>query len=537
MRSLKTKFVLVVSFLIIITVAVTGYFLIEKEKQDIKQDIAVKAQSFADLTVESIYDAYDLFYTSESFAYFRREIENTLLLNEDISRIQIVTYNGELLYDSQTESFEQYQGDKRIIEDAPLLERIQDVKASGLTNNRVVYFSRKENGQWNYTNRLEQPIESFNSQEDLTNIVFPFNDNNTRVIYYVSYENLNARIIESTNRILIILGAIVLGGIIFGYFLGGRLVKPIKKLTRGVQEIAKGNFSYQVKIKTKDELNTLADSFNSMAQELEASTQAKIEKEKLEQELHIAKKIQQDLLPKNIPHIEGLDIAASVTPAGMVGGDCYDFLRLDDDNTFFYVGDVTGHGVPASLVVSIANTLLYTFSDNKEYTMNTRDIVIKTNKILHSKTEPTMFVTAVLCNWDSQQKKFSYSSAGHEQIIHYRAKDKSVSLLSAGGMALGMLPDISQIVQEHDVDIAEGDFLVLYSDGIPEMWSDEKNMLGMSNFLEIIKTQDASKSAQEIHNLILERVDNFRGDYERKDDVTLMIVKREGKINDQKREA
>lgn len=526
MRSLKTKFVFVVSFLIIVAVGVTGYFLIEKEKKDIKQDIAIKAQSFAELTVESIYDAYDLFYTSESFAYFRREIENVLMLNQDISGVKIVSYNGSVLYDSTTENFEQYEGDSRYIEDEKLLERIQDVKASALTTQRVVYFHRNEYGEWQYTDRLEQPIESFMPEEDVINIVFPFNDNNTRVIYTVSYQNLNQRILASTQQTLIVLAVIILGGIFFGYFLGGRLVNPIKKLTRGVKEIAMGNFSYQVKVKTKDELHTLADSFNSMAKELEASMQAKIEKEKLEQELQIAKKIQQDLLPKDIPHIEGLDIAASVTPAGMVGGDCYDFLRLDEHNTFFYVGDVTGHGVPASLVVSIANTLLYTFSDNKEYQANTRDIVVKTNKILHSKTEPTMFVTAVLCNWNSQEKTFQYSSAGHEQIIHYRAKDNSVALLSAGGMALGMLPDISQLVKEYNVDLGEGDFLALYSDGIPEMWSDEKNMLGMSNFLEIIKTQDATKSAKEIHDAIIARVENFRGEYERKDDVTLMIVKR-----------
>lgn len=523
MKSLKTKFVLGIVILITFTIGATGFFVISKQISDIKDDIYVSARNFAELTVSSVVDSYELYYTTNSYAYFRRDVSNIFSLNGDIERIQVVDFNGKILYDSVEEEYEQYSGDERSISDFSFIQRLQDIKPSVQTDSRIVYLKKDSTDYWRHMDRFENALDSIDSSDDIVNIVYPAGDNKTRVVYYVSYDALYSRVWATTERVLLILLLISIGGVFLGMMLSGRIIRPIKTLIVGTGEIAKGNLKYQVHIKTNDEIESLANSFNKMAHDLEISTAAMIEKEKIEKELDIARDIQMDLLPKEIPDIAGLDIAVSVTPATQVGGDCYDFLKLDDDNHLIYVGDVTGHGVPAGLVVAIANSLFFTLMD---YYDNTKDIVIATNKIIKAKTRANMFLTAVLCNWEEKKKEFTYTSAGHEQMVLYKAKDKSVSLCDSGGMALGMLPDISALVKQQTVEFEIGDFLVLYTDGIPEAWKNKDEMLGMDGFSRYIARQDSSKSAQEIHDSIIKMVDDFRGGYEQMDDITLMIIKR-----------
>src|SRR5690606_32671105 len=145
-------------------------------------------------------------------------------------------------------------------------------------------------------------------------------------------------------------------------------------------------FKHRVYVKTKDEVATLANAFNSMAQELEISTKALVYKERVAKELEIAANIQKELLPKEIPVISGLDIAAGILPAEEIGGDCYDFLATDDNNLLMYLGDVTGHGVPAGIVVSIANALIYNYSHDTDM----REILSQVNRILKVKTSSNM---------------------------------------------------------------------------------------------------------------------------------------------------
>lgn len=524
MKSLRTKFALGVTILIIFTISITGYLMIRQKSQELKQDIFVNAFNYAELMVEPIMESHSLYYESESFALFNRDIANAFSLNNDISQIQIADYNGVVLYDSVEEEFAQYQGeDKRMVADYETLQRLQDVKASILTDQRIVYVAKDALGNWVYTDRFEAVAEPISSAENVINIIYPYTDNKSRVILSVSYALLESRMWESTKTIFIILTIISILGIALGTTLAGQIIRPIKSLTKGASEIAKGNLKYQVEVKTKDEIKTLASAFNKMARDLEITTKAMIEKEKITKELEIARKIQQDLIPKDIPELKGLDIAASIDPAGEVGGDCYDFLRLDEDNTLIYVGDVTGHGVPASLVVSITNAVFYAMLEFKN---STSDIISTTNKIIHAKTETSMFVTAVLCNWNDKDQSFTYTQAGHEKIFHYKAASKSFNVEPSGGMALGMIPDLAPLLKEHELKLEVGDYVVLYSDGIPEAWKSPTEMLGMEGFQKILEAQDPSKSASELHASIHAAVTEYRGGYEQMDDITLMIIKR-----------
>ncbi len=328
---------------------------------------------------------------------------------------------------------------------------------------------------------------------------------------------------NSLTGIIIFLASGILLSVVVALFFAGRITKPLLKLKAGAEEIAKGNLQIQVKVKTKDEIGVLANTFNKMASDLDKYTKELVVKERLAHELELAAEIQQEMLPDEIPEMKGIDIAASVIPATEVGGDCYDFLPVDENNTLIYIGDVTGHGVPAGLVVAITNSLIYTFSEEKA---NTREIIVAANRVLQKKTRKNVFVTAIMSNWDAANNRFTFTSAGHDQIIHFKATEGKAILAPKGGMALGMLPDISDIVKEEEIALQKGDTLLLYTDGIPEAWKSKEVSLGMDNFLKIAEKHGPLASAQEIHDAILKEVKDFMGEYPQADDIGLVVIKK-----------
>jgi len=277
-----------------------------------------------------------------------------------------------------------------------------------------------------------------------------------------------------------------------------------------------------VKIKTHDEIEILGNAFNQMAVDLDNSTKALVYKERVAKELEVAQKIQEDLIPKQIPKMEGLDISAGIVPAEEIGGDVYDFINKDENNIMFYIGDVTGHGVPSGILGSVANAIF--FSKVKEPDL--RKIIIDVNAVIKAKSPANMFLTLCLLNWDKTKNQLSYVNAGHEQMIHFNAQTQAVGLLKGGGIALGMFPDISKMVEEQILEMSIGDCVVLYSDGIPEAWKSQKENYGMERFKATVQQFGNLKSATEIRNSILKNVKEFMGDYKQMDDITIMVIKK-----------
>jgi len=210
-------------------------------------------------------------------------------------------------------------------------------------------------------------------------------------------------------------------------------------------------------------------------------------------------------------------------PAEEIGGDMYDFLDFDKDRLLMYLGDVTGHGVPAGIVGSIASALFFGYSTQSDL----KQIMLAVNNVLKVKTMTNMFMTLVLMEWDKLNRRFRYVSAGHEQILHYRAATADVVLEPAGGIALGMLPKIEAHMKVSEVDFQVGDYLVIYSDGIPEAWKNEKENYGMNKFTEAVKRFGRKATgAEDMKRMILEDVKNFMGGYKQMDDITIMVIKR-----------
>lgn len=515
--SIKHKLSLLISALLIISIAVSGYFLIEQKRKDIKEDIWKNGVHFAELATKPLSDAYNLYYKSESFLFFERELRHIFSLNEDISQIKVANFAGEVLFDSSLPVSSQQTS---MVSD-DIKTYLQDIKPIIITDKRAIYIKEGENGENLYVDENEKTVDSITYDENVQSIIYPSDDNQTRVIYSVSYQFLQERTLAAIRTIIIVLIAIALVGLLIAFGFARKLIKPILELTTGAREIATGDLTVRVDVKSNDETMVLADTFNQMAIDLEKSIAVKLEHERVSKELEIARKIQKSILPAKPPQIEGLDIAVSSTPASEVGGDSYDFQKLSDGNYFFYLGDGTGHGVGASMLVALANAGFYAATlDNTD----AKKIVDNTNLILSQKTDPTSFLTCVACCWNVQNKKMQFVQCGHDQILLLKSTGE-LEALPAGGLALGMLPDISSKTEAVDINYQTGDMIFLYSDGIPEAYSAENVQLGMDAFKEIIKKQQGKATSQEVHDAILEEVRAYMGDYPQNDDISLLVVK------------
>lgn len=521
LHSLKLKLIAGMTVLLIVAFGVSAVLLIRQKTQELSADIYNSIRSFSDLTAPQIVDFYERYLAEESFVYFNREIQNLFNKTQEIVGIGVADYSGQVLYDSTEEQTRRYTGEPRVVT-GTMLERVQATYPSyQLQDGRVVYLRTNPEGVIDFIDVQEKSVDPIDSSDRVDNLVYPYGARYA-ILYAPSYEILEERVRATWIRIGLLATLAILFGVAFAYFFSSGITHPLKKLQAGAVVLGEGNFSTRVEVNTHDEVGVLAHTFNKMAEDLEKSMQAMAYKERVAKELELAAMIQREILPKEVPKVKGLDIAAGIIPAAEVGGDMYDFIALDGENYFGYVGDVTGHGVPAGLVVSIANALL----DSYVYLKDPKKILIEANKILKRKTRTNMFITLILWHWNTQTQKLTLVNAGHEVPLKYTANPVNTEELDRGGLALGMIPDITPLVKEQVVELQKGDCIILYTDGIPETWRNEKDQYGMPEFKRVITQSCDLDSAEAIKVALLADVKQWSQGYEQKDDMTVMVIKK-----------
>lgn len=528
LKSLKSKLILGISVFIVLLLTVAAFMQVREKERELVNDIFVRARSFAELTSDKIVADYKLYLIPNSFVYFNREIKDVLAKNEDIASVKVAGFDGEILYDSAVDSEQKYEGVNRKVSDKILLEQIKSknlsVKVGG--EGRAVFYKKNilPDGQtvFQSVDINENSVAELAKDQRIDYMVQPA-DEEYSVIYGITYQALAAKVQATQFRIALLAVFGVALGILLAILFGSTITRPLAVLKKGAEILATGDFTHRVEVKTRDEIYQLAQTFNKMAADLQESTKALIYKERVGKELELAKQIQQSVLPKTIPQVKGLDISAGVIPAEEIGGDCYDFLLANDNEMLMYLGDVTGHGVPAGIIVTIANALFYSYADRG---LVLDEMLSEVNEVLKAKTLPNMFVTLVLMKWMIEEKQFSYVSAGHEQIIHYKAASDTVDLLPSGGLALGMVKDISKLLKVRQVQLEKDDVLLIYSDGIPEAWRNDKERYGMDRLKDIMKRYSKFPSALAIKNALMSDVYIYRQGYKQMDDITCMVVKR-----------
>lgn len=528
LKSLKSKLILGISVFIVLLLTIAAFMQVREKERELINDILVRSRGFAELTADKLVEDYKLYLVPNSFVYFNREVQDIFSKNEDIAWIQVVGFDGEIFYDSKTDIQEKYSGEPRIVTDQSLIEQIKSKNLSAKVSGqeKTVFFKKETlaDGRivFHTVDANENTIADLPTDQRIEYMVQPADDEFS-VVYGISYQALAARVQATQFRIMLLAVFGVALGVLLAIVFGSTITRPLAVLKKGAEILATGDLTHRVEVKTRDEIYDLAQTFNKMAADLQESTKALVYKERVGKELELAKQIQQRLIPKTIPQVKGLDISAGLIPAEEIGGDCYDFLQPNEKELLFYLGDVTGHGVPSGIIVTIANALFYSYADRG---LVLDEVLSEVNEVLKAKTLPNMFVTLVLMKWLIEEAKFSYVSAGHEQIVHYKAKEDTVELLPSGGLALGMIKDVSKLLKVRDVDLGIGDVLVIYSDGIPEAWRNEKEMYGMDRLKAIVKEYSKFPSALAIKNSLMSDVYIFRQGYKQMDDITCVVVKR-----------
>ena len=246
--------------------------------------------------------------------------------------------------------------------------------------------------------------------------------------------------------------------------------------------------------------------------------QETFEKNKIKEQLQVAREIQKSFQPSKPLKYPGYDFDAVNISSEEVGGDYFDFIPIVDNQLGVTIADVSGKGLPASLIMaSFRASLIAEIRNN--YAIRT--ILRKVNNLICESVEKGKFVTAVYGVLDMKNRIFTFANAGHNPPIHLRATGE-VEFLSTGGWTLGIMPD--RDYEERPIHIKDGDILVLYTDGVTEAESPTAELFGTERLVELVKT-NRHRPAKEMREAIIEEIMRFRDPTSQPDDLTIVIIK------------
>ncbi len=297
-----------------------------------------------------------------------------------------------------------------------------------------------------------------------------------------------------------------------------RITRSTEELRAGTEELARGNLDLVLPIRTEDELGRLARSFNAMSSRIRDNMRDLAVKERLERELTIARNIQQGLLPAAPPCIPGLQIAGGCRMALETGGDYYDFVSQSNDSVFLALGDVSGKGVAAALLMS---NLQAAWRSMLELDLDSAESNVRLNDRLAATTADELFVTFVQGQLERTTEGFRlhYSNAGHNPPLLLRAG--TCRTLDCGGMALGMFAGVGYDAE--DLELVPGDWLIFYTDGLTEAQNGQEEEFGEDRLRQLLEGSQAS-TAEELEAEIHEEVRAWEKGNEQVDDLTLVVI-------------
>lgn len=318
-----------------------------------------------------------------------------------------------------------------------------------------------------------------------------------------------------------------------GWSLADYLTKPIRQLSKGVQQIAMGNFNGKLNIHTGDEIESLAISFNAMTTELQTYIknleQITAEKERIATELNVATNIQKNMLPcifPPYPDRKDFDIYAAMYPAKEVGGDFYDFYLLDENHLVITIADVSDKGIPAAMFMVITKTILKNFAMSMTSPDDFSAVVQCANRQLCENNEEMMFVTVFMGMLDLKTGKFIYVNAGHTppMIRHKHKGDSTFEYLPVEKNCVLGINEEAQFKQQ-EVYLKQGDELFLYTDGVTEAINKEKKLYSIERLYSNLNKINQKSSCQDILRDIKISIDEFAQGMYQSDDITMLAIK------------
>lgn len=311
--------------------------------------------------------------------------------------------------------------------------------------------------------------------------------------------------------------AVVMIAILAAFYGSKSVTRPISKLAETATELAEGNLEARAEVNTGDELETLADAFNDMVPKLKDQIHVR-------ESLQLAKEVQQNLLPQSPPSVPGFDIAARSIYCDETGGDYFDFITLEQPSRCAVViGDVTGHGIAAALLMTTARALLRSHADDPDALPA---ILHKVNHNLARDARPGQFMTLYFLTIEPEAGVMRWVSAGHDAAVVYRPGSDDFTEFAGNDIPLGVEPEWD--FHEYTSPIPEpGAVAVLGTDGIWEARNPEGEMYGKDRLRDVIR-RGAGSDADTIAQAIISDVVRFRRSSPQTDDITLVVLRTTG---------
>ena len=345
------------------------------------------------------------------------------------------------------------------------------------------------------------------------------------IIYIaIQSDRIAAQAAASRRVILIVSSSVLVLGFAGIALLIRLVVRPIQRLTEGVRAMGDGK-EQRLEEAGFEEIDAIARAFNEVTGKFRDAQRSLVEQERLQQEVEVAKSIQQSLLPKALPEMSGFEIGTMYQAAKEVGGDYYDFVQVGQEAWGLAVADVSGKGVPASMVMMMIRTALRLEARGERAAA---DVLDRVNRFVTADMKKGMFVTMFYVVLDSRERVISYASAGHNPMVLYRAGTEETFFLKPAGFPVGIdLPDatlFAKTIQVERVALEQGDLLIVYTDGITEAMNAQMEQFGTPRLLAAVR-RHAHLTPQEFCLQLERELADFTGDTPQSDDITLVAIK------------
>jgi serine phosphatase RsbU (regulator of sigma subunit)/anti-sigma regulatory factor (Ser/Thr protein kinase) len=363
---------------------------------------------------------------------------------------------------------------------------------------------------------LVQPIEWGSRQLGSTHIIY-------------STEPISEPLRQARYRVIQLTLMLLLFGALGVYMLSNYFVRPIVQITRRVRRFTSGDLESELPLEGAEEFFEISRAFNEMMTRLRQDRENIVAREKMAKEIELASQIQQTLMPRRLPDIPGLELDAFYRAASIVGGDLYDVFEIAPGRYCLVVADVSGKGVPASLVMSMLRTVIQISSVGAASAANT---LVRVNDYLCNNMPAGMFITVMLVIYDTALGQMDIVSAGHNPMLYYSAGSGRMNRINPGGMPLGLPVSLDGSFEDHleqvSIKLEDGDGFFIYTDGLTEAADPHGRQFGLDRLAELLSNRFSLGARPELNSLseeVVGEIDDFAGFTKQTDDITFIIAR------------
>ena len=372
---------------------------------------------------------------------------------------------------------------------------------------------------------LTLPGEEVRENEKLIEVKIPVTDQGKPIGFvYIDYSKAELlQAISSINARMVRIGILaLLIGAALSLFLALHITRPVQVLTKGAEAIGQGRLDTRIDEGSIKEMQTLARTFNGMAQRLEDGRRALVEQERIQRELEIAHEIQATLLPARLPHFLNIEMDAFYNAASEVGGDYYDLIPVDEDHLVIVVGDVAGKGVPGLVVMAMVRILVRALAQNPR---KPAAYLRQLNVLLRKDIKSNMFVTLFWGLLNTRDGSLDFANAGHMPLIVYRSSRRTVDVFRATAKPIGIFSDevFCRGLEEHRITLEPGDCILQFTDGLNEMRDAAGDEYGIARLRDVLLAE-AGGGARHLVDELRRSLAAFRGATPQSDDLTIVAV-------------